>query len=121
MKVKFSNTFIQIIFLFLISGCSNYTIPLSGFKDQFSGVDSTKLRLVEIKGVAGYEYLANPINTIEFDKKGNVKQLLNGPSIEVRFTYGKSNKRQIFYFDRTMIWNNTVIGAQSRFIPSISK
>jgi len=89
-----------------------------------SGIDSTRLIPVTVKGPVGekYNYLANPISEIYcVDNKGNSFMLNNSPSIEIRFTYGVKNKKAIYYFDRIYINRNSVIGVQSRFISAIRK
>jgi hypothetical protein len=109
---------------FLLVSCTTYLIPIESFKKQISGIDSTKLIPVTVKGPIGekYNYLANPISEIYcVDKKGNSFMLKNSPSIEIRFTYGVQNKKAIYYFDRININNNSVIGVQSRFISAIRK
>lgn len=108
----------------MITSCTTYYIPANSFREQFAGIDSTKLIEVTVQGPVyeKYLYLANPITTIYcVDKKGNPHQLTNSPSLETRFTYGEKNKKTIFYFDRIYVNSNAVIGVQSRFIESIGK
>ncbi len=111
--------------LLYLTSCTTYYISLDSFKQQFAGIDSTKLLDVVVKGPTGFDryyYKANPITTIKCkDKKNNPAQLTNSPSIETRFTYGYKNKRTIFYFDRIFVSGNKVIGVESRFIESIRK
>ena len=113
--------------LLLFNSCTNYYISVSSLKEQFAGIDSTKLKEVELGGggilmVNGTRYLANPIKTIKCtDKKGNPATLKNGPSIETRFTYGEKNKRTTFYFDQIFVTDSTVTGVESRCMPSIRK
>src|SRR5204862_6143506 len=113
--------------LLLFSSCTTYYISVSSLKEQFAGLDSTKLKDVELGGggilmVSGEHYLANPITTIKCtDKSGNPATLQNGASIEIRFTYGENNKRTIFYFDRIFVDDSAVIGVESRFMSSIRK
>ncbi|MDR0507890.1 MAG: hypothetical protein LBH32_13890 [Dysgonamonadaceae bacterium] len=122
------------IFLFLttsnvltLTSCTTYYIPVSSLREQFAGIDSTKLKTVTVEGPAligimqtKYYYLANPVTTIQcVDKNGNPHQLVNSPSIETRFTYGQKNKKKIFYFDRIYVGNDYVYGVESRFIESI--
>ncbi|GHT79239.1 hypothetical protein AGMMS50262_22720 [Bacteroidia bacterium] len=106
----------------VVSSCTTYYIPVDSFKQQFAGIDSTKFKEVTVKGPVyeKYQYLANPITTIQcIDKKGNPHQLTNSPSIETRFTYGYKNKKTIFYFDRIYVDANSVASIESRFIESI--
>ena len=118
---------IIILTAFLLSACTTYYMSVDGLKQQFAGIDSTKLKKVELGGggilmASGSQYLANPITTIHCtDKSGNPATLENGPSVEIRFTYGQNNKRTIFYFDQIYVTDSTVIGVESRFIPSIRK
>jgi hypothetical protein len=110
--------------ILLLHSCSSYTIPIDTFKQQFAGIDSTKLVPVKVRGPMGesYEYLANPLtNIICFDKKGLKHELVNKPSIEIRLTHGAKNKKTIFYFDRVLISDSAVVGAQSRFVSSLMK
>lgn len=124
MKFNFKSFIICIGLSFLLNSCTTYIIPLDSFKQQFSKIDSTKLKRVTVKGPIGelHVYSANPIKTIScIDKKGNPIQLVNKPSIEIRFTYGQKNTKSIFYFDRIFVNDSLVIGVQSRFISTISK
>jgi hypothetical protein len=108
-------------FLFFTS-CKTYLIPVESLKQQFSGIDSTDLQNVRVRGPIGemYNYLANPIQTIKcVDKKGNSTTLENSPSIEVRFTHGDKNKKTVYYFDRIFLNDCCVVGVKSRFISSI--
>ena len=110
--------------LILVTSCTTYLIPIDSLKMQFAGIDSTKLRKVNVVGPIGesYYYLANPLRTIQcIDKKGIPFQLTNSPSIEIRFTYGENNKRTIFYFDRIYVSDCCGVGVESRFISSIRK
>lgn len=126
-KIIITNKFkIAIILagLFLISSCTTYIIPVESFKNQFSGIDSAKLKEVKAIGPIGesHNYLASPIQSIKcVDKKGNAFELKNSPSIEICFTYGKKNKKAIYYFDRIFVSDSSVVGVQSRFISSIRK
>lgn len=52
--------------IFMVLGllsCKTYYIPVDSFKEQFKGIDSTKLRIVNTRGPVGdiVEYLANLI------------------------------------------------------------
>lgn len=108
--------------LWIVSSCKTYIIPVESFKQQFSGIDSTSLKMVTIKGAINGSYLANPIKKIYCsDKQGNSFQIDNSPAIEIRFTYGDKNKKTIFYFDRVIQEDTLIIGGQSRFIPSLTK
>ncbi|GAP71366.1 hypothetical protein SAMD00024442_11_26 [Candidatus Symbiothrix dinenymphae] len=113
---------LALLILVLMTSCSTYYIPLDSFKQQFADIDSTKFKDVEVKGPTylTYHYKANPITTIQcVDKDGNSHQIINSPSIEIRFTYGHKNKRTIFYFDRIYVGQNAVRGVESRFVESI--
>ena len=107
----------------LFISCKTYQIPVESFKQQFSGIDSSKLVEVRLLGPFGEggTYPANPIKTIRCVDKNNQEHLLpNGPSIEARFTYD-ANKKVIFYFDRLFVTDSTVTGIRSRFIGSMRK
>jgi hypothetical protein len=112
-------------FLFLsLLGCTTYYIPIESFKNQFNGIDSTKLRMVEINvpvyinGVTSNTYLANPIDTINcVDENNKPVKLVNSPSIEIRFT-DKNDDRTIFYFDTIYLQDSLIVGAKSRLIPT---
>jgi hypothetical protein len=102
----------------VLSGCQTYYIPVESFRSQFSEIDSTSLRNVRTLGPGGliHEYLANPIDQIScIDKDGNPLKVKNSPSIESRITT-EDGKRTIFYFDRFLVRNDTLLGYQSRFI-----
>jgi len=113
-------------FLFLtLFGCTTYYIPIENFKHQFNGIDSTKLRMVEINvpvyinGVTSNTYPANPIDTIDcVDENNKSIKLANSPSIEIRFT-DKNDDRTIFYFDTIYLQDSLIVGAKSRLIPTI--
>lgn len=114
--------FIFILVLACLTSCTTYLIPVESFKAQFAGIDSTKLQNVVVRGPLRetYRYLANPITVIKCeDSKGLNYALNNGPSIEIRFTHGKKNERTTFYFDRVCLNDSCVVGARSRFFPSM--
>jgi len=111
--------------LLSLFGCSTYFIPVENFQHQFNGIDSTKLRMVEInvpvviRGVATNSYPANPIDTIDcVDDNNNPIKLENSPSIEIRFTE-KNDERTIFYFDTIYLQDSLIVGAKSRLIPTL--
>ena len=109
--------FLFLLFLGLIS-CKTYYIPVDSFKEQFNGIDSTKLKIVNTRGPAGdiAQYPANPIEYIKcVDKDNNPFELKNSPSIEIRFTE-QNNKRTVYYFDRVFLQDTLIIGDMSRFI-----
>ena len=117
---------ILIFGLICFTSCKSYYISLESFKQQFASIDSTNLKRVKMTGGGSLwvteQYLANPITKIQCtDKKGNPAELDNGPAIEIRFTYGKANKRTVFYFDRVFVTDSKVIGVPSRFIPTMRK
>lgn len=121
MKIKYLGLFI--IILTLVTSCTTYYVTTDSLRNQFSSVDSTKLRMVTARGPVGekYTYLVNPIDVIECtDKDGNPSRLTNSPSIEMRVTE-TNGKRTIFYFDRIFVTDSTLTGIQSRFISSINK
>ena len=102
-------------------GCATYYIPMESFKQQFAGIDSTKLRQVTTEGPLwdSYTYLANPIDTIHcVDGNNRPFTLLNSPSIEIRFTE-RDDSRTIFYFDQVYIQDTLIVGAKSRFISAL--
>jgi hypothetical protein len=115
---------ICIIGMLFFNSCTTYMIPINSFKEQFSNIDSTKFKKVEVRGPVWerYNYLANPIQKIKcLDKKGIACELINSPSIEIRFTYGNKNKTAIYYFDRIYVNDSCVVGVQSRIISAIRK
>ena len=121
------NAFLKVVFLLILTfsfyACTTYFIPVDSLKSQFAGIDSTKLVNVVIRGPVGerYNYLANPIRTINcVDKQNNPSSLNNSPSIEMRVT-DTNNKKTIFYFDRIFVNKTYLYGVQSRFISSITK
>ena len=110
-------------FLFILSSCTTYYIPLDSFKQQFAGMDSSKLREVTTRGPAGdkVRYKAYPIDYIKcVDSKGNTMEIKNSPSIEIRFT-DTNNRKTIFYFDLIRVNETTISGIQSRFITGFHK
>ena len=112
--------------LLFFTSCKTYYISTDSFKQQFAGIDSTKLIMVEMTGGGNLwvteQYLANPLTKIKCqDKKGNPAELENSPAIEIRFTYGGNNKRTSGYFDRVFVSDSRVTFVQSRFIQTIRK
>jgi hypothetical protein len=110
--------------IILLNSCTTYFIPMQSFKEQFSQIDSTKFKMVKVKGPLGekYNYLSNSVKKIKCeDAKGNKFELENSPSIEIRITSGKNNTRNVCYFDRIFVNDTCVIGVQSRFISPIKK
>ncbi|HMV09156.1 MAG TPA: hypothetical protein PK325_14230 [Cyclobacteriaceae bacterium] len=115
---------ICLLALFGIFSCTTYYIPVESLKTQFAGIDSAKLKLVTVKGPAGdkVQYFANPLSVVKcIDKAGNPFELVNSPSLEIRFTYGLNNKRVIYYFDRIYLTDSCVVGVRSRIIPALRK
>jgi len=117
--------FLSFFLFFGMVGCTTYYIPLESFKQQFNGIDSTKLRMVEINvpvyiaGVTSNSYPANTIDTIYCVNEDNKPvKLVNSPSIEIRFT-DKNDDRTIFYFDTVYLQDTLIVGAESRIIPTI--
>ena len=111
-------TIIGLLFFTIIGfvSCKTYYIPLESFKEQFSEIDSTKLRIVKTRGPMGdvFEYPANPIEYIKcVDKNNNPIELKNSPSIEIRFTRN-NNKKTVFYFDYVYLQDSLIFGDMSR-------
>jgi hypothetical protein len=101
-----------------LPACKTYTIPVDSFKQQFQGMDSGHLRPVTTQSPFGgrSNYLTNPIDSIFcVDKKGQPAVLLNGPAIEIRFTY-EDHKHTVFYFDRMTVDSVSVTGVTSRIL-----
>jgi len=116
--LRFTKTILFIFIYFGFLSCKNYYIPLNSFREQFNGIDSSKLILVNTRDPYGFisEYYANPILYIKcVDKNNNPYELKNGPSIEIRFTE-KNNKRTIYYFDRLYLQDTLIIGDRSRIL-----
>ncbi len=123
MKTTSSKILAVVIFL-TISSCKTYYISVDSIKEQLTGIDSTKLKSMMVKNPTGYRetYQANPIKTIKCkDIKSNVFELKNSPSIEMKITSGYRNKRTVFYFDRVLLIENSLIGVQSRISPFLIK
>ena len=109
--------------IFFLSSCKTYYIPLDSFKQQFAGIDTSKLKEVTTRGPMGdkVKYKTFPMDFIKcVDKNGNPVELQNSPSLEIRFT-DTNNKKTIFYFDLISVDETYVRGVQSRFITSIKK
>ena len=121
-KLNMKKIFSPLMLAFVITSCTTYYIPVNSLREQFAGIDSTKLLEVTVVGpfYEEFNYLANPVTIIQcVDKKGNPHQLTNKPSLETRFTYGYEKKKKIFYFDRLFVNPYSVMGVESRFIESI--
>jgi hypothetical protein len=109
--------------LFILSSCTTYYIPKESFREQFAGMDSSRMRRVTTRGPAGDKvtYKSYPIDFIHcVDSKGNPVELKNSPSIEIRFT-DSANYRITFYFDLITVNDTAVSGIRSRFITSFRK
>ena len=114
---------ITIGILFFMSSCKTYYIPMDSFKKQFAGMDTSKMKEVTTRGPVGdkVKYKTFPMDVIKcVDNKGNPAELINSPSLEIRFT-DNNNKKTIFYFDLITVDDAYVTGVQSRFITSIRK
>lgn len=103
-----------------LSSCKTYYISVDSFRQQFAGLDTSKLKIVITKDPWGHKsvYKTYPVESVLCtDQNGNKFLLKNGPSIEIRFTEN-NGKKTVFYFDRILLVNDTVTGIRSRFIPS---
>lgn len=112
-----------LIFLITLSSCITYQMTPIALQEQFGGIDSLDLRMVNVKGPLGekYQYLSHPNKFITLtDNKGVSVLKPIKPSIEMRVTYDYE-KTIIFYLDRIFVTSDTLIGHRSRFIESISK
>lgn len=121
MKIK------QVIMAFaasvFLSSCTMYYIPVDSFKRQFANLDTNNLRRVVTRDPWGIKsfYKTYPIDSVfVVDKNGNNMVLKNSPALEIRFT-DKQDKKTVFYFDRILVRNDTVIGGRSRVLPSLKK
>ncbi|MBK8946452.1 MAG: hypothetical protein IPM32_14445 [Ignavibacteriae bacterium] len=119
--------FISIVLLFILAACSTYTIPVQSFREQFKDIDTTDFKIVQINIPLGTTYAyteigsfypANPIENILCYDGENQISLKNGPSIEIRFT-DKNDDSKIFYFDTVYLKDSLIVGAQSRYFPTI--
>jgi predicted RNA-binding protein YlqC (UPF0109 family) len=110
-------------FILFFSSCKTYYIALDSFKNQLSAFDSSNMHEVTTVGPLGNRetYKTYPIDIIHaVDKNGNLINIPNSPSIEVRIT-DTNNKKTIFYFDLIRFDGKNIIGRQSRIISSIKK
>ena len=122
MKRKTSKLILFILVIIGLSGCKTYTIPVESFKNQFADISMEDFKKVYIDGAIYGYYMANPIDKIQcFDKSGNPFELTISPAIEIRFTYGKKQKKASFYFDTVILSDGIVKGQMSRLIPSLTK
>jgi hypothetical protein len=98
----------------LASACSNlkYYVTSESLKQQFMGIDSTKLSVANIRGLFGkrYFYFANPIDPIKCtDIKNKPIELMNRPAINIRITE-INNKKTTFPFDRVFLNDSILYG-----------
>ncbi len=101
--------------------CKTYYIPLDSFKKQFEGLNPSREVIVRGPGGGTEKYMTYPISTIScVDKNGQVVELKNSPSLEIRFSYG-DKRHTIFYFDLMRINDTSLSGGRSRFMPSLKK
>lgn len=100
------------------SSCKTYYMPVGTFLEQVPTLETVNLRQVTTQDPLGHKhtYSVYPIDSIKcFDKDGTPYKLKNGPSIEIRFT-DINGRRSTFYFDRTWVIQDSVIGVQSRIL-----
>jgi len=100
------------------ASCKTYYISLNSFKEQFAGIDSTKLRIVYTQGPLGdiVDYPANPIDLIQCtDKQNNKLELENSPSLEITFI-NKKNRKTVYYFDRIFVHDTLITGYLAKSI-----
>lgn len=100
------------------SSCKTYYMPVGSFLEQVPSLETVNLRPVTVKDPGGFKYTYSvyPIDSIKcFDKDGTPYKLKNGPSIEIRFT-DINGKRSTFYFDRTWVIRDSVVGVESKII-----
>lgn len=100
-----------------------YTIPIDSFRAQFGNMMNLEWKTVKVKDPHGMisSYQTFPINEIKvIDDNGQSKTLNVKPSLEMRVT-DKLGKKSVFYFDKIMVQNDTLIGDQSRFLSFIKK
>lgn len=108
---------ILIVLPFLLGSCTNYLLSPESLIRQLAEASPIQ---ADMTGPLGdkHQYLTNNIRSIAcYTKDGEMHQLMNGPAIEARITL-KNGKRKRMYFDRIAIRNDTLFGAQSRFISS---
>jgi hypothetical protein len=102
----------------VFASCKTYYISLNSFKEQFAGIDSTKLRTVYTEGPLGdiVDYPANPIDIIQCtDKHNNPVELENSPSLEITFI-NKKNRKTVYYFDRIFVQDTLITGYLAKSI-----
>ena len=85
---------------------------MDSFRKQFETVNSESMKTVEVQTPYGkWSYEANPIATIVcVDKHNQLATLRNGPTVEMKLTYGARKKRSTFYFDRSYVDDGTFYG-----------
>jgi hypothetical protein len=101
-----------------ISSCKMYYMPVGSFLEQVPSLETANLKPVTTQDPLGHKHIYSvyPIDSIKcFDKDGTPYKLKNGPSIEIRFT-DVNGKRSTFYFDRTWVIRDSVVGVESRII-----
>ncbi len=106
------------LLLATLSSCATYTIPLTSFREQFSGMDAATLRDVTVVGPTGMreKYKTFPVTGIKcVDKHGQPATLKVSPSIEMRVT-DTAGRRTVFYFDQIFVNRQTIRGMRSRFL-----
>lgn len=116
MTNKSLNTLAIMLIAIFISSCKTYFMPIGCFLEQVPSLETVNLRQVTTKDPGGFKstYSVYPIDSIKcFDKSGTPYKLKNGPSIEIRFT-DVNGKQSTFYFDRTWVVRDSVIGVGSR-------
>jgi hypothetical protein len=103
--------------ILLATACSNlkYTITSESLKQQFLGIDSTKLSIANFRGLFGkrYFYFSNPVDPIKCtDIYNNPIELKNRHAISIRITE-MNNKKTAFPFDRTFMDDSILYGYKS--------
>lgn len=109
--------------ILLMFSCKTYTVTPESFKTQFTQINDSVRKQVEINNPLFYskiKYLSNNVKYLNvYDKKGNIFFMQNSPSLEMRVTLS-NGKRKIVYFDTVSLENDTLRGGKSRFIPGLT-
>lgn len=103
--------------LFLIMlcflSCKTYTVTPENFKKQVIENEGNTIELSKFKNTL-YELDQLKFLTV-YDKKGEVFQMQNSPSVEMRVTL-KNKKRKIFYLNTLTLNNDTLSGYTSMIL-----
>lgn len=115
-KACFATLLFAIALSFSLLSCKTYYIPVDTFEEQLRSAAPSQVRDVHMPFHVTIPFYTNALTYITcVDNEGNVYELKNSPSIEMRVTQ-HSGKRTLFYFDTVLLQDSLLVGKTSRFL-----